>query len=180
MKNGKINREKGGHELVNVVIDKHPYESNLLVAAFRFGTETSLEPFRFRYYQFEEDITNEYDAILTLYRPTKAIEQLLKENRYDLRVFCPLSKDLEKLEKCQVGWKRKFSWKKFQFYYFGELVAGECQLVSQKDPNMMSTSKDELYIFQQELWINDRVYAPDGTLLIGNLENIPYMFDKFS
>ena len=42
----------------------------------------------------------------------------------------------------------------------------------------MITIKDELYLSRQALWVNDRVYSPDGKLLIGNIDNIPYKFDK--
>jgi hypothetical protein len=42
----------------------------------------------------------------------------------------------------------------------------------------MITIRDELYVGRNTLWVNDRVYSSDGTLLIGNIDNIPYKFDK--
>ena len=64
--------------------------------------------------------------------------------------------------------------------YKGILINGSCQTCSQNDPNLMITIKDELYLSKQTLWVNDRVYSPDGKLLIGNIDDIPYKFDKKS
>lgn len=62
--------------------------------------------------------------------------------------------------------------------YKGILINGGCQTCSQNDPNLMITIRDELYVGLNTLWVNDRVYSPDGTLLIGNIDDIPYKFDK--
>ena len=63
--------------------------------------------------------------------------------------------------------------------YKGILINGSCQTCSQNDPNLMIMIRDELYVGRNSLWVNDRVYSSsDGKLLIGNIDNIPYKFDK--
>ena len=63
--------------------------------------------------------------------------------------------------------------------YKSILINGSCQTCSQNDPNLMITIRDELYVGRDSLWVNDRVYSSsDGKLLIGNIDNIPYKFDK--
>jgi hypothetical protein len=55
---------------------------------------------------------------------------------------------------------------------------GECKLCSLTDPNLELVIKDELKLWKNELWINDRVFTLDGKQLIGNKDGIPYKMRK--
>lgn len=177
---GRTTAADGGHEIVSTCIQSHPDDPALLLAAFRFGLETSTLPFRFRFYQFSEDSSGKYDVIMTLWRPTPETEVLLQKARYDIATYLPGLADMEALTGCEVGWKKKKDRWSLRSYYYGVLVNGTCQLRSQRDPNMIITSKDELKLWKRQLSINDRVYGPDGSLVIGNRDNVPYLFDKIS
>lgn len=58
--------------------------------------------------------------------------------------------NFEYLQGCEVIWKKKLA------------SSTEC------------ADRDDLKLNAKELWINDRVYATDGTMIIGNVEGVPY------
>ena len=53
-----------------------------------------------------------------------------------------------------------------------------CTVCSLRDPTIQLIVKDDLKLWMNELWINDRVYDKQGNQLIGNSDGIPYKMKK--
>ena len=62
----------------------------------------------------------------------------------------------------------------------GVLVNGFCTCPSQFNPNVKLKIKDELTLWEDKLWSNDKVFTSDGKMIIGNKFSIPYKFDKMA
>lgn len=183
--NGKPTAKDGGHEYVEASITKynmqdHTSQSNL-VASYWFGNDPEKVPFRFRLYQLETDCSGEYIAVMKLYKPTDATNEKLKSVSFDLDKYLPSIDDFELLTGCDVGWSDELSFNgNTAPCYKGVLVHGSCTVCSQNDPNLELIIKDELYLWDNTLWINDRVYTKAGQLIIGNTEGVPYKMVKNS
>ncbi|KAJ1435644.1 hypothetical protein B484DRAFT_445959 [Ochromonadaceae sp. CCMP2298] len=173
---GRPTAKDGGHELVAARIVQHPLEENVLIASYHFSNLTQT-PFRFRYYQILPDDSGRFAALMKLYKPSTQAEQALLAAGHN-PPHAPLS-EFEYIKGCDVGWSRA-NWAQAALrrggHLRGVLVQGSAQLPSQRDPNLLITVKDDLHLFKRRLWVNDRVYLPDGSLLIGNIFNIPYKF----
>ncbi len=176
-RNKKPTAKDGGHEHVSCRIIHHSKESDVLIAQFWFAEGNSTSPFRYRHYRFLPDQSHR-SARMQLLRPKPTSLKRLKQV-----AFCPTSylpatnSDCEELPGCDIEWRyhREFLGRG---YFIGHLVDGECRLPSQYDASEIITVKDELKLWSDRLWINDRVYSSSGQLLIGNRHNIPYKFQK--
>jgi hypothetical protein len=51
------------------------------------------------------------------------------------------------------------------YIYIYRLVNGECKVCSLNDPEIQLTIKDDLKLWKNELWINDRVFTSEGIYL---------------
>lgn len=51
-------------------------------------------------------------------------------------------------------------------------------MCSLNDPEIELTIKDDLKLWKNELWINDRVFTAEGKQIIGNKDGIPYKMKK--
>ena len=175
---GKFSARDGGHELVCATIAPHPSLADVLVAAYYFERDPT-KVFRFRFYEFITDDANQWrrqgHIVMRLHRPSPAADAALKAVGYDTTRYLPaLDTECEALSGCDVVW-RKRPWRR---HFRGELEKGTCTLPSQLDPTVEITVKDDLRLWKDALWINDRVYSKDGTLLIGNRDGIPYKLRK--
>jgi len=175
---GKFSARDGGHELVTATIVPHPTLVDVLVAAYYFENDPT-KVFRFRYYEFITDDVNPWrqrgHVVMRLHRPSAAAEAALKAVGYDTTRYLPaLDAECEALSGCDVIW-RKRPWRR---HYRGELECGTCTLRSQRDPTVEIIVKDDLRLWKDALWINDRVYNKEGELLIGNRDGIPYKLRK--
>ena len=81
------------HEPVYTVISKHPQYDNILVASYYFYRPEllqkeinpiiqKLKPFRFRYYEFLNENSTKYAAIMRIHKPSRNIETKLQKNLY--------------------------------------------------------------------------------------------------
>ena len=173
----RYSRDDGGHELINAIINLHPNETDVLVAAFYSFNGT--KPYRYRYYECCEDPTNRYSCLMKLYKPTpQSLPKLIASN-YSTECSLPPLNEFELLSGCDVGWTRRkfFGFIKRQSF-LGELVKGECIVFSERDPSVQLLIRDELRLWKDSLWINDQVRNLKGELLIGNKLGIHYKLLK--
>ena len=98
----KFTAKDGGHEYVDVRIKLHPTISNIVIASYQF--KDNQIPFRFRYYEFIEDIKNQYSGIMKIYRPLLETNEKLLSNTYDLVKYLPQLNEMEILDGCEIGW----------------------------------------------------------------------------
>lgn len=171
---GKFTAQDGGHEYVSARIAPHPVIGNIVIASYYFDNDIS-KTFRYRFYEFvKDDINGSKDIIMKLYRPLLATEERLKSMSYKVtdKDLPNISTDFEYLQGCDVEWKKNLS------CYKGTLVNGECKLCSLTNPDVELVIKDELKLWKNALWINDRVYTAAGKQIIGNKDGIPYKMEK--
>ena len=111
---------------------------------------------------------------MKLYRPLLETEENLKRLSYKIpdTLLPDIKTDFEYLEGCDVLWTKSLS------CYKGILVNGECRLCSLTKPDLELVIKDELKLWKNALWINDRVYTAAGKQIIGNRDGIPYKMEK--
>ena len=177
---GKPTARDGGHEHVIASIRPHPLHTDVLISSYYLNS-TSQAPFRFRYYQLLKSDDGVYDATMKLFKPKESLASQLKTADYALDYSePPLLSEFEEITGGDIGWRRSKhikTWLRGDHYH-GSLVNGTCTTTSQLNPNMTITIKDDLHLWRNELWINDRVYGPNGELLIGNIFNIPYKLKK--
>jgi hypothetical protein len=171
---GKFNARDGGHEYVCANIVRHPLLPEVLIAHFFFDNDPT-KTFRFRYYEFL-DVEGKGDRVtMRLHRPQGPVEAKLKAVTYDVSQYLPtMETDFEPLSGCDVIWKKQ-PWRR---NYRGVLEFGTCQIRSSQDPSVLITVKDDLRLWKNKLWINDRVYNKEGVQLIGNRDGIPYKLRK--
>ena len=172
---GKVTASTGGHEYVCASITSHPFRPELLVAQYYFDNDTS-KTFRFRYYEFLRNESFPWRrVIMRIHRPLLTTEIKLKAISYNVTSYLPgLESEFELLRGCDVIWQ-KFPW---QNVYQGKLENDVCTVCSLRDPTIELFVKDDLKLWMNELWINDRVYDKQGNQLIGNSDGIPYKMKK--
>jgi CpeT/CpcT family (DUF1001) len=168
---GKFTAADGGHEYVSARIAPHPVIGNVVIASYYFDNDIS-KTFRYRFYEFVKDDSK--DIIMKLHRPLLATEEKLKYLSYKIpeKSLPDLSTDFEYLAGCDVVWRKTNS------CYKGTLINGECKLCSLTNPDIELVIKDELKLWKNALWINDRVYTAAGKQIIGNRDGIPYKMEK--
>ena len=175
---GKVTASAGGHEYVCASITSHPFRPDLLIAQYYFDNDTS-KTFRFRYYEFPTKESCPWwqrgKVKMRLHRPLLTTEIKLKAISYNITSYLPiLESEFEYLQGCDVIWQ-KFPW---QHSYQGKLENEVCTICSLRDPTIELFVKDDLKLWVNELWLNDRVYDKQGNQLIGNSEGIPYKMKK--
>lgn len=181
---GRENNCGDGHEFVSATFMQLPGSPNILVAKYYYGTNKS-DVFRFRYYEFYEHESNHawmrilpfscfipQSIFMRIYRPSRLCEARLKANCYNEKVL-PTISDFELLKGCVIAWK-----KTSRGFWKGKLVGGLCEVASQQNPGVILLVNDELKLWKDELWINDRVFTQSGELLIGNKDGIPYKLKR--
>ena len=175
---GKVTASAGGHEYVCASITPHPFQPELLIAQYYFDNDTS-KTFRFRYYEFPTEESCPWwqrgKVKMRIHRPLLTTEIKLKAISYNITSYLPvLESEFEPLRGCDVIWQ-KFPW---QNAYHGKLENDVCTVCSLRDPTIQLIVKDDLKLWMNELWINDRVYDKQGNQLIGNSDGIPYKMKK--
>lgn len=170
----------GGHELVSCTIDRHPVDSDVLIAQFRYGTDASVLPYRYRFYVFPPlEQFGEKDVRMHLYKPSQQALQLLQQNNYQVEKYVPRLSECEALRGCEVSWSAKTTLLGVRLYR-GHLVQGEVRLPSQSNPNEEIVVRDDLWLWPGEFRTNDQVSDSRGKRLFGNPNNEPYRFIKHS
>ena len=169
---GKFTGAEGGHEFVTASISHHPTLQNVLVATYFYGEDRE-SVFRYRLYELTAAAATETIAgcKMKLYRPTLLHDAELKVVKY-MSEEPPALESFEYLGGCDVVWAERHD--DNEVMYDGTLEEGECVICSQQDPSCIVKVKDNLRLSERELWINDRVYATNGRMIIGNTEGVPY------
>jgi hypothetical protein len=170
---GKMTGAQGGHEFVTASLAEHSLLEDVVIATYYYGEDISAV-FRYRLYELCALDTSEDSCRMKLYRPTLDHDEELKKTQYSTRT-APTMENFEYLQGCDVIWKKKVASSTDDGVFFeGTLEAGECVICSQQDPSRIVKVRDDLKLSAKELWINDRVYTTDGTMIIGNVEGVPY------
>lgn len=157
----------GGHEHVILTAKRHP-RPNALVISYCFANDPA-KPFRFRYYEF----INPFH--MKIFSPSKQAVANLQRYSYDTNLYLPDFDSMVYMESCDVIWKEISSPKPG---YFGTLAEGSVVLDSIEKPGMKIRVEDSLYLFHDEIHINDRVFTIDGKQIIGNIFGIPYILKR--
>lgn len=198
---GLLPRELGGHEHIHCTLV--PVATTARLAAFYFdGDPTAI--FRFRYYQLvPNEAENTVDTVL--YTLDTALEGLLRQCPDPMqwkRIFVEENgKDrVTLLPKCDVRW----SWNldPVQHAYavahhehkaqqnsssdnhddkgiHAVMVHGEALVESQVMPGMQILIRDQLSLWNDELWIHDRGFEPTTMKFIyGNQRGVPYRLER--
>lgn len=183
----KTTTATGQHELCSVAIYPSPHpaptDQNVLIASYRYGLANNTIPFRFRLYKLlpPEESDPKYVCTMKLYKPNFDTEKQLEKVNYDLFKYVPSIKDCEEIKGCLIGWRKRKDGLFGLFgreYYYGVLTTGSIKLPSSKLPNVTIIVTDELRVYRDEVWVNDRVVSTTGELFYGNVDNIPYKFNK--
>jgi hypothetical protein len=117
---GRPTARAGGHEYVKATAIQYsslqqasaassePLLENVVITSYWLGGNSSYvppsNPFRFRYYAFENDESGRYISIMKLYKPSKDAEIKLKECSFDLSTYLPTMQEFEEIEGCDVAW----------------------------------------------------------------------------
>lgn len=109
---GRETANKGGHELITVVIERHSsdeLQDSVLVARYFYGFDPA-QTFRFRLYSFKDDEPGTIpspDVTMRVHRPLPAVQQRLASAGYDTskRYLLPLLEDCEYLDTCDLLWQ---------------------------------------------------------------------------
>lgn len=126
--------------------------------------------YRFRYYEFLNDDT------MRIHRPSPTTLALLKAAKFDLEKFLPSIDEFEYMKQCDIQWK---SVQTPQHGFHGELVSKEAIIESESSYfKGKLIVKDSIFVFENEIHINDRVSKLDGTLIYGNSLGIPYKLKR--
>ena len=157
----------GGHEHVVLTSKRHP-NPNCLIISYCFAHDP-LRPFRFRYYEF----VNPFH--MKIFSPTKQTVEALESHAYNTDVFLPDFDAMRYMEGCDVLWKEISEPREG---YFGTLAGGSVYLDSIERPGVKIRVEDSLYLFHDEIHINDRVFTMDGKQIIGNIFGIPYILQR--
>lgn len=166
------------HEYVTANFTLHPYYPDTLIASYYYAKNSS-DVFRFRYYTFQKENKSFLGFIkfwdqnyyrMKIYRPKLNAVYKLKEFGYNLGKYLPTMNDFEYLDSCDIIWKYNI----FRSWYRGKLTTHNAEVSSQFNPNVKLYIQDDLKLWIHQLWINDRVYHQNGTLMIGNKYGIPY------
>jgi hypothetical protein len=89
----------------------------------------------------------------------------------------PQPDELEYLENCDIKWVDVIDGDSVGFR--GTLISESCEVPSQKDSNVILIVYDDLRLWENELWINDKVYVKStGKQVIGNKDGIPYILNR--
>jgi CpeT/CpcT family (DUF1001) len=195
-------RESGGHEHIHCCL--MPVTTTTRLAAFYFdGTPQAI--FRFRFYRLEPSpVDDTVDTIL--YTLSHDLEQSLRacpdprqwphvlqtyladhtsRSSSDDAPWWEAASCLYRLPRCEVRW----SWDRdaIQHAYVDAaaggihavMVHGEALVESQRWPGRKILIRDQLSLWEDELWIHDRGLDPaTGALLYGNHRGIPYRLQR--
>ena len=170
------------HELVTANFTRHPYYPDTIIASYYYAKNSS-DVFRFRYYTFQKEDEGFLGFIkfwdqkyfrMKIYRPTLSALQKLKRFGYNLGEYLPTMNDFEYLDSCDIIWKYNI----FRSWHRGKLTKDKAEIRSQFNPNNKLYIKDDLKLWKHQLWINDRVFDQNGTLIIGNKYGIPYKLQR--
>ena len=157
----------GGHEHVVLTSKRHP-RPNTLIISYCFANEPT-KPFRFRYYEFVDPCN------MKIFSPSKQAIETLKRYSYDTSLYLPDFGEMVYMDSCDVVWKEISSPKPG---YFGTLTKGSVILDSIEKPGVKIRVEDSLYLFHDEIHINDRVFTMEGKQIIGNVLGVPYILKR--
>lgn len=164
----------GGHEHVTFTGTPHPRHRDLLFASYCFADKPN-QPFRFRLYKFPIEQESDEQLRMHIYKPSAACAQALQKNGFDLNVFLPEPSDFELLPGCDVVWRAVSAPREG---HHGELATGHAYIPSAADPQVRLLVKDSLFVFADEIQINDQVFTMDGRQIIGNVNGVPYILRR--
>jgi hypothetical protein len=126
-------------------------------------------------------MSSQYDIITKIYRPKKSYQSNSNQNK-----IINLKDQYELLDACSIGWLHCNKNDNNEIInnnsntncFHGKLITNPCIISSEYNPNMMIEIREEIFIWENSIWINDRVFTIDGKLLHGNKFNIPYKYKR--
>lgn len=195
---GLLPREGGGHENFHCTLI--PVSEFGRLAAFYFDGNPQ-RIFRFRYYQLlpiTKSSTNETSVEMKLYTLTQSLESLLRENSETPmewpQLFRSFGEDTEidgkidYLSNCEITWSldidpEQHTYIKSDSQIDGSLhavmVHGEAIVDSTVIPGIKIRILDQLSLFDDVFYINDRGLDPDtGVFIYGNQRGVPYRLER--
>ena len=189
-KDGMLPREGGGHEHIHCSLV--PVSEDSRLAAFYFDGDPSAI-FRFRFYKLIPDVEkNSVDTVLYTLDPD--LEGIIRQcpNPLQWKTIFEEQNGKERvteLKDCDVRW----SWvlDPVQHAYAAThnkdkepgihavMVHGEAIVESQMMPGVQILIRDQLSLWDEELWIHDRGFEPSTMKFIyGNQKEIPYRLER--
>ena len=166
----------GGHEEVTLTCIMHPSHNNVVIASYCLGDDVS-NPFRYRCYEFLDEVDDTGTQLMKIYRPLKSSQQKMKMNSYDIAKYLPrLANDFKYVVDCDIVWRKHDNEMEG---YKGTLLKDPVYIYSTERGEKLLV-KDDLNVFKNEVHINDRVYTLDGKQVIGNTHGLPYILQRLN
>ena len=184
---GLLPREGGGHEHIHCALI--PVAEKTRLAAYYFDANPK-QIFRFRYYEVCLD-----NGYMKLYTLTPALEGLLRKEDDPMkwsRIFQDFSgsQKVVELPRCDVQWSSDPDPSQHQYAlqaypnrqgYHAVMVHGEAVVESTVSSGMKILIRDQLSLWEDELWIHDRGFDPETMKYIyGNQRGVPYQLQRVS
>ena len=166
------------HDYVSANFSYHPYYVNTMIVSYYYEKNTS-NVFRFRYYEFHKMNKtsfwgNRNNYIMKVYRPKIETIQKLKLYNYDLDKYLPSLDEFDYLDTCDLIWASRI------FSYRGILKNGKAEITSQYNPNTKLYVQDDLTLWENNLFVNDKVFDKNGLLIIGTKNGVPYKLKRIT
>lgn len=169
------------HEYVTAKFSTYAEKKDVLIAKYYYGNNDS-NVFRFRFYEFTNSNiimkllsrSVPIQKIIKIYRPLPQTLTRLESSKFNLETYLPRFDECEHLAGCDVI----FKYNKLMDAFRGTLVEDTCEICSQREPTIKLKVVDELFLWRNDLWINDRVYNQKGVQVIGNKNGIPYKLKR--
>jgi hypothetical protein len=188
---GLVPREGGGHEHIHCCLV--PVSRTSRLAAFYFdGNPTAI--FRFRFYRLVPDKDKgTVDTILYTLDPALEIALRNCANPLEWKELFQKENGFERvteLKDCDVRWS--WTMDPVQHSYAAShvkdhegihavMVHGEALVESQLNPGVQILIRDQLSLWEDELWIHDRGFDPKTMdFIYGNQREIPYCLQRVS
>ena len=190
-KEGMLPREGGGHEHIHCCLV--PVAKDARLAAFYFdGDPTAI--FRFRFYKLVPNVKkNSVDTVLyTLDPPLEGLLRQCSDPTASKEIFERENgkERVTELKDCDVRWSWDLDPVQHAYAASHEedkdtrgihaiMVHGEALVESQMMPGVQILIRDQLSLWNDELWIHDRGFDPATMKFIyGNQKGVPYTLER--
>ena len=178
---GMAPREGGGHEHIHCRLQRVPYvrdaDERLVLARYYFdGVPT--KPFRTRLYALralDDDPDFGHCVHMAIYRLRDATEALVSAARGDVDAAEWTVDDLSpslKIPDCDIFWKGGVAGR------FDGRMRTDSIVVHSPVLNKPIVVKDDVALWEDALWCNDRGEDLDGGYVYGNTRGVPYQMRR--
>jgi hypothetical protein len=195
-KQNMLPREGGGHEHIHCTLI--PLTNTSRLAAFYFDGAPQ-RMFRFRYYELlpSTSDTRGTRMEMRLYTLNPELEGLFRAQSEDpvswpaifesFQADPPLSDKIRNLPNCEVSWSLEMDPDEHAYVLnitnkqgvHAVMVHGEAIVDSQMAPGSKIRILDQLSLFDDVFYINDRGFDPEtGAYIYGNQREIPFRLDR--